>query len=649
MANLTSVISLRDNYSAVLRQASRHTASFQKDVNKARQAMDAAYNRERTIRTRNAPAWKAINDITKKMQSVRDRAVTITARTQHFMGRMQAVSSTLWRVTKSPYTVAVRLKDGVSTGLGKIRSSLSFLETPLKVGAGFAAAGVVAAGAGMAEALKGAAELERFQISMEHFIGVNNKKMSKEEVKKKADDFIIALRKNADETPFETGEVIKTGTRAVGIAGGDTKQAMSLVKLSEDMAALTPGKTLEDAIEAIADLMTGETERMKEFGFKISQEQIKAAGGKMENIKNDKGLALTEIFKGGSTKLSTSASGLWSTISGSFKSGITNMGIKSLEILKPQLQKWADFLSSGGADRFFEAGSKLMAKMFSGVVRGVEKAKEYLSKHFIDNPEFQKINTLSGKVQFAIQSFKDTFDKWYASGGKEQINNTVDALVGYLSTAVKASSAPFKQIGIDIGKPIASGMLQGMKDFAAENPGASALMTFLMTPGPIQIKAAAAAGVGIGGEINSFSKFLDEKQQKEQTDLATFVDNISNAAGKSESLYGQGSISADDTTFFGGVKNAIKGKYYDMFGYPEEYKPKAIGMPRVPRDNYPALLHQNEAVLTAQEAEQYRSGEGRSVEVTINLNNPVVRDDSDIQKIMAALRAELENVTMNMG
>ncbi|WP_010500661.1 hypothetical protein [Paenibacillus elgii] len=633
MANLTSVISLRDNYSAVLRQASRHTASFQKDVNKARQAMDAAYNRERTIRARNAPAWKAINDITKKMQGVRDRAVTITARTQHFMGRMQAVSSTLWRVTKSPYTVTVRLKDGVSTGLGKIRSSLSFLETPLKVGAGLAAAGVVAAGAGMAEALKGAAELERFQISMEHFIGVNNKKMSKEEVKKKADDFIIALRKNADTTPFETGEVIKTGTRAVGIAGGDTKQAMSLVKLSEDMAALTPGKTLEDAIEAIADLMTGETERMKEFGFKISQEQIKAAGGKMENIKNDKGLALTEIFKGGSTKLSTSASGLWSTISGTFKSGITNMGVRSLEILKPQLQKWADFLSNGGADRFFEAGSKLMAKMFSGVVRGVEKAKDYLSKHFIDNPDFTNLPDVKSQVKFVIDDLLKTFKEWYGTSGKKMMDSIGEDITKFLGDGIKAVKDPLLDAGIKLGVSLGSGVVKGLEESVRDHPILSGLVG--AGAGSRFGWIGAAGGFITGMGASGYMSYKDHDKVSKEQDQENF----------------RNYLTPDVVKYFREVEPGWKPPEYEGYRYDEEkgYVKKAIGMPRVPRDNYPALLHQNEAVLTAQEAENYRSGKGRSVEVNINLNNPVVRDDSDIQRIMAALRAELENVTMNMG
>ena len=50
-------------------------------------------------------------------------------------------------------------------------------------------------------------------------------------------DYLKSLRNNANATPFETREVIAAGTRALQIAGGNTKEAMGMVKLAEDMAA----------------------------------------------------------------------------------------------------------------------------------------------------------------------------------------------------------------------------------------------------------------------------------------------------------------------------------------------------------------------------------------------------------------------------
>lgn len=86
--------------------------------------------------------------------------------------------------------------------------------------------------------------LEQQKISMTHFLGGD---------KAKSDKYLQSLRTNANATPFETGEVIAAGTRAVQIADGDTKKSMEFVKLAEDMAALNPGKTISDAMEALAD------------------------------------------------------------------------------------------------------------------------------------------------------------------------------------------------------------------------------------------------------------------------------------------------------------------------------------------------------------------------------------------------------------
>ena len=63
---------------------------------------------------------------------------------------------------------------------------------------------------------------------------------------------------------------------------------------------------------------------------------------------------------------------------------------------------------------------------------------------------------------------------------------------------------------------------------------------------------------------------------------------------------------------------------------------KAFGLPYVPYDNYPALLHQGERVLTASEARGYQN--------TPNVNisgNFTVREEADIGKIAKAFVHEI--------
>ena len=52
------------------------------------------------------------------------------------------------------------------------------------------------------------------------------------------------------------------------------------------------------------------------------------------------------------------------------------------------------------------------------------------------------------------------------------------------------------------------------------------------------------------------------------------------------------------------------------------YSSHAYGLPRVPYDNYPALLHEGERVLTAQEARAQDAGaSAQPIQITITGNN----------------------------
>lgn len=65
----------------------------------------------------------------------------------------------------------------------------------------------------------------------------------------------------------------------------------------------------------------------------------------------------------------------------------------------------------------------------------------------------------------------------------------------------------------------------------------------------------------------------------------------------------------------------------------------AYGLERVPYDDYPALLHEGERVLTASQAREQDAGKAPASggQIVITGNSFSVRDDSDIQKIAAEL------------
>lgn len=80
--------------------------------------------------------------------------------------------------------------------------------------------------------------------------------------------------------------------------------------------------------------------------------------------------------------------------------------------------------------------------------------------------------------------------------------------------------------------------------------------------------------------------------------------------------------------------NRMMAKARAMSGY-------AYGLNRVPRDNFPALLHEGERVLTASQARQQDGGGGGNVSVQIT--GPVtVREEADIGRVAQALAREIQ-------
>lgn len=65
----------------------------------------------------------------------------------------------------------------------------------------------------------------------------------------------------------------------------------------------------------------------------------------------------------------------------------------------------------------------------------------------------------------------------------------------------------------------------------------------------------------------------------------------------------------------------------------------AYGLNRVPYDDFPAILHEDERILTASEARSYESS--RAIQVTVTGNEFVVRDETDIDAIAEKIATEL--------
>ena len=349
--HISAVISLKDNFSAGLRGVRREQSSFRREVAQTRKAMDALNRKKMTARLNATQANKAFNALKKNTKYIeaKKKLVQIVVAKDMAIAKLKKIQSTMKSIGKAVAKPIVMAKDKATSIIKGIGSKIKALAKGVAVPLSIATAGV-----GMA--LKGGMDLEKQEISMRHFMGVGNAGKSSKELDAMSAQYLKELRDNANATPFETGEVIQAGTRALQIAGGNTKEAMNMVKLAEDMAALNPGKTVGDAMEALADMNIGEMARLTEFGVKASsKDDPKSVQKKLESM-----------YAGGAGKLADSGAGLLSTITGKLKSNIADIGKSMLEPLKPVMSNVIGFIDQV-TPKMLEFGTKIGEGIGQGI------------------------------------------------------------------------------------------------------------------------------------------------------------------------------------------------------------------------------------------------------------------------------------------
>ena len=304
-----------------------------------------------TARLNATQANKAFNALKKNTKYIeaKKKLVQIVVAKDMAIAKLKKIQSTMKSIGKAVAKPIVMAKDKATSIIKGIGSKIKVLAKGVAVPLSIATAGV-----GMA--LKGGMDLEKQEISMRHFMGVGNAGKSSKELDAMSAQYLKELRDNANATPFETGEVIAAGTRALQISGGNTKEAMNMVKLAEDMAALNPGKTVGDAMEALADMNIGEMARLTEFGVKASsKDDPKSVQKKLESM-----------YAGGAGKLADSGAGLLSTITGKLKSNIADIGKSMLEPLKPVMSNVIGFIDQV-TPKMLEFGTKIGEGIGQGI------------------------------------------------------------------------------------------------------------------------------------------------------------------------------------------------------------------------------------------------------------------------------------------
>ncbi|MGE6260867.1 hypothetical protein ACQKCU_23825 [Heyndrickxia sporothermodurans] len=374
---------------------------------------------------------KMVTSNFERLQKKTNKPIAIRAM-DHASKTIRVVDRSVNRLANRSYKVTVWSVDKASRTIGAIRRSLTSIPSMITVA--LAVVGIDK----LKDATLGAAmNFEQYEVSMNHWLNGNTKKAKK---------LVTWMGQFADKTPFNSAELFPALTRGIGITSGDVKQAKKLLAISADMASLTPGKTVSDAMEAIADAQMGEFERMKEFNFKMTQKEFKAIGGWVGFMKQ-----INKKFEGGANKLSQTAIGKISTIKGYIGTTFRSIGGGILDSLKPRLDIISNWIDNN-QDKWAEwkatvqnAGKQGSEWLFSTL----ENSFNYIRTHYLENDNFKKLD-FEGKIKFILGDING----WWKNKGQPALSSWWDS-----------TGKPWaEEIGMSVGKAIFNGIVTGMKE-----------------------------------------------------------------------------------------------------------------------------------------------------------------------------------------
>lgn len=237
-----------------------------------------------------------------------------------------------------------------------------------------------------------------------------------------------------------------------------------------------------------------------------------------------------------------------------------------------------------------------------------------------------QINWLSSDSGTKMQEANAMIGEWKAS-----LDNEHDAAIREAMDSMMASAeykaAEMEGDKVKMGELLAKAQVEGENNYKATTGYQEQLASDLELIGSIRENTALkseyySTGYTMGQE---FSKGLAAGKKIDLSTSNTGVPTYVTGGNKDSNQKVGGS--------YGGASTYITGGGY------------AYGLSSVPYDNFPALLHQGERVLTASQARQ----QDLKTPVQVNIAQMVVREEADINKVANILVSELAKASINFG
>lgn len=210
-----------------------------------------------TMSTNLSAVEREVESVEKAIQGITGKYANISVTPKVNRSQIKAAESEanklkkeLQDLTGKKWDVDLNLSGTATSGAvtGGISSLLSGAIGGTAAGSLLIGGGAAALGAGAVAGVGKMASLgssrQQNMIAMTHFMGGDTGA---------AQDMLDWASENARKTQFSEAEVQSATRRAIQVAEGNADEAKYLTQLSEDMASLTPGKTISDAMEALAD------------------------------------------------------------------------------------------------------------------------------------------------------------------------------------------------------------------------------------------------------------------------------------------------------------------------------------------------------------------------------------------------------------
>lgn len=417
-----------------------------------------------------------------------------------------------------------------------------------------------------------------------------------------------------------------------GLAASNEKKEISFSRI---MGA--PAKAM-DFLEDIKDYTTSMTSYLEDDLDAVAKKLL-TYGYDAKDILNDTGDSILKSLTDTGAALDLDASDIDSMAEAMGKMKTT--GKVTMAYLNPFIERGIPVL-----DYLAEASGKTKDQILEMVSKGLipgEKAAEAISDYMgyeFSGAAAQQAKTYEG-LQTRLQGMQDEMDTAMGEGYNEQRKIGIQAEIDWLGGENGDKMAKANEY---IGQFQAD--LENQKEELLRNK-----LTETMNKDEFQQADAVEKGrMLMEAKAEAQAEYVNSKGYQTQLDAETALidqiqidmkDSYYNAGYALSQKFNEGLINArlDSGEWWATPdlsEDALSGRMGGNVGG------KAFGMPYVPYDDFPALLHEGERVLTASQNRTYESG-GQGSMPMISGNNFYIREDADIDRVASALYEKIRS------